>query len=66
MPTQLQDSHLLKTQAYINGQWLNADSSATFAVSNPANGKVIAEVANLGANETHVAIESAFSHWPLI
>lgn len=59
MPIQLQDPHLLKTQAYIQGQWRDADNGTTFAVSNPVNGEVIAEVANLGAVETRLAIEAA-------
>jgi len=59
MSIQLNDLHLLKTQAYINGQWLEADNGATFAVRNPANGEVIAEIANLGAAETRIAIEAA-------
>ena len=56
---QLQDPGLLKTQAYVNGEWLNADSGKTFAVTNPSTGEVIAEVADLGAAETVRAIEAA-------
>ncbi|NVK41806.1 MAG: NAD-dependent succinate-semialdehyde dehydrogenase [Oceanospirillaceae bacterium] len=59
MSIQLRDSSLLKTRAYINGQWVDADSGATFDVFNPANGEKIAEVASLGADETRRAIEAA-------
>ena len=45
MTIQLSDQALLKTQAYINGQWKDADSGETVAVTNPANGDVIAKVA---------------------
>ena len=45
MPIQLSDQALLKTKAYINGQWVDADSGETVAVTNPANGEIIAEVA---------------------
>jgi len=59
MALQISDQSLLKTQAYINGQWLDADLSGSVAVTNPATGDVIAEVANCGADETRRAIEAA-------
>lgn len=59
MGIQLSDQALLKTQAYINGKWINADSGATLAVTNPANGKLIAEVAHCRAAETRRGIEAA-------
>ena len=45
------------TSALIDGQWI--DSSATFAVINPATGAEIAKVPNLGAKETKQAIDAA-------
>jgi succinate-semialdehyde dehydrogenase/glutarate-semialdehyde dehydrogenase len=59
MSIQLQDPSLLQSQAYINGQWVDADDGATFAVTNPANGEHLAEVASVGAAETRRAIEAA-------
>ncbi|MFT7109889.1 MAG: succinate-semialdehyde dehydrogenase/glutarate-semialdehyde dehydrogenase [Psychrobacter glaciei] len=59
MTLALKDNSLVKTQAYINGEWVNADNGDTFAVINPATGEEIAQVANLGAAETKRAIESA-------
>lgn len=59
MSLQLKDASLLKTQAYINGQWVAADNGGTFEVKNPANGEVIASVASVGASETRRAIEAA-------
>jgi succinate-semialdehyde dehydrogenase / glutarate-semialdehyde dehydrogenase len=56
---QISDAALLKSQAYINGQWINADSGETFAVVNPATGETIAQVAHCGAAETRRAIEAA-------
>ncbi|OWO79804.1 succinate-semialdehyde dehydrogenase (NADP(+)) [Photorhabdus luminescens] len=50
---------LLRQQAYINGQWVDADNHATFKVTNPANGEVIAHVSNMGAAETECAIAAA-------
>ena len=55
----LSDPSLLKTQAYINGEWVDADDGATFKVLNPANHEVVAEIANVGAAETRRAIEAA-------
>lgn len=62
----LQDSALLRTQMYIGGQWVNAASSQTFPVRNPATGEVLAQVADGGAAETEQAIaaaETAFPGW---
>jgi succinate-semialdehyde dehydrogenase/glutarate-semialdehyde dehydrogenase len=59
MTLALKDNSLFKTQAYINGKWVDADDGSTFAVTNPATGEEIAQVANLGAAETKRAIESA-------
>ncbi len=38
MQLSLSDPGLLKSQAYIDGQWVDADSGATIDVTNPANG----------------------------
>jgi succinate-semialdehyde dehydrogenase/glutarate-semialdehyde dehydrogenase len=59
MSMQIADKALLKTQAFINGEWVDADNGDTLAVTNPANGEVIAEVAKCGAAETRRAIEAA-------
>jgi succinate-semialdehyde dehydrogenase/glutarate-semialdehyde dehydrogenase len=58
----LRDPSLLKTDALINGQWVSA--TRRFAVTDPATGAVLAEVANLGADEAHQAIEAAERAWP--
>jgi len=66
MSIQISDQALLKTQAYINGQWIDADSGETVPVTNPANGEVIAEVAKCSTAETRRAIEAAagaFVEW---
>lgn len=55
----LKDTSLFKTQSYINGQWVDADSGKTFAVTDPASGAVIAQIADLGAEETRRAIDAA-------
>ena len=55
----LADKNLLKTAAYINGQWVASDQGDTLAVTNPATGEVIANVASCGTAETRRAIEAA-------
>lgn len=55
----INDSRLLKTQAYVDGQWADADNGETFAVLNPANGETLAQVAKCGAAETQQAIAAA-------
>jgi succinate-semialdehyde dehydrogenase/glutarate-semialdehyde dehydrogenase len=64
MSIKLSDQALLRTQAYINGQWIDADNGATLAVTNPANGDVIAEVARCGTAETRRGIEAADAALP--
>ena len=55
----LKDSSLLATRAYVAGAWIDADSGATFAVTNPARGDVICHVPDLGRAEVARAIAAA-------
>lgn len=50
---------LICRQAFINGQWCDAEDKATFTVSNPANGEPITNVSDLGEKETLAAIDAA-------
>ena len=62
----LNDSSLLKTQSFVAGEWVDAKDGATFAVTNPARGDVIAEVADLGrsgATRAIAAAETAMKDW---
>ncbi len=62
----LKDPSLLKQQAYVNGQWIDALNGAINAVLNPATGEQIATVPDLGAEETEAAIAAAdvaFKSW---
>jgi succinate-semialdehyde dehydrogenase/glutarate-semialdehyde dehydrogenase len=62
----LKDPSLFKEEAFINGQWIKADSSNRFDVSNPATGDLIGQVANLGPQDAELAIlaaEKAFQDW---
>ncbi|EQM67669.1 NAD-dependent succinate-semialdehyde dehydrogenase [Pseudomonas tohonis] len=60
----LNDLNLLREQAYVNGQWIEADDEGRFSVTNPANGELIAEVASLGRAETARAIDAAQAALP--
>ena len=55
---------LLKTEAYLDGKWISAESGKRFPVTNPANGELLAEVPDLGQSETRLAIEQANAAWP--
>jgi succinate-semialdehyde dehydrogenase / glutarate-semialdehyde dehydrogenase len=55
----LKDPELLATRAYVAGEWVDAADGATFEVTNPARGDVIARVASLGRTQTAGAIAKA-------
>lgn len=55
---------LLRSQCYINGDWVDADSGDSFAVTNPATGGKIGLVADAGISETKRAIEAAKNAQP--
>ncbi len=62
----LNDATLLKQQAYLDGQWCGADGGENITVTNPATGKILGHVPNMGAAETHRAIhaaQEAFKSW---
>jgi succinate-semialdehyde dehydrogenase/glutarate-semialdehyde dehydrogenase len=61
---QLQDARLLRRQATIDGDWLDADGGATFAVTNPSTAETLAQVPDMGAAETRRAIAAANAAWP--
>ncbi|WP_170421043.1 NAD-dependent succinate-semialdehyde dehydrogenase [Ruegeria arenilitoris] len=61
----LKNPDLLVTKAYIGGQWVGGDNG-TFAVTNPARGDVIAEVADVSRAQVAGAIaqaEAAQKEW---
>lgn len=55
----LRDQSLLREQAFIAGEWKDADSRETVPVINPASGKQIGTVPICGVEETARAIEAA-------
>lgn len=57
---------LLQTKSYVNGKWASAESGKTFAVINPYNQEVLAQVADLDkvdAIEAIVLAEKALDGW---
>jgi succinate-semialdehyde dehydrogenase/glutarate-semialdehyde dehydrogenase len=58
----LADAKLLRTQALVNGEWVSGRS--TFAVADPATGRKLADVANLGPRDAEAAIAAANKAWP--
>ena len=60
---QLKDSALFRQQAYINGEWVDAENGETFDVINPATGAVLGKVPSLGEIETRRAIAAAEKAW---
>jgi succinate-semialdehyde dehydrogenase/glutarate-semialdehyde dehydrogenase len=62
-PLPLKDKSLFRQQAYINGQWVDADSGKTVGVTNPATGEVLGTIPYMSTEETRRAIEAANASW---
>jgi succinate-semialdehyde dehydrogenase/glutarate-semialdehyde dehydrogenase len=56
----LKNKALFATQSLIGGTWSDADSGKTFDVTNPANGDVVAQVADCGRAEVSRAVDIAY------
>jgi len=61
----LTDDKLLRTQAYVDGHWVDAEGGKTHDVLNPATGQRIGTVPNMTAVETRRAIEAAHRAFPV-
>ncbi|MCK5719566.1 MAG: NAD-dependent succinate-semialdehyde dehydrogenase [Thiomargarita sp.] len=61
---QLTDYQLFHQQAYINGQWVDAQQNTTLEVTNPADHTVIGTVPNMGQAETYNAVAAAHAAIP--
>ena len=60
----LRDPALFRQQCYVGGEWVDADSGATFDVIDPANGQTIGTVPSFGVAETRRAVEAANAAYP--
>jgi succinate-semialdehyde dehydrogenase/glutarate-semialdehyde dehydrogenase len=61
---ELNNPALFREQSYVNGEWISAVNGETFAVTNPADGALLAEVAELDVAGARMAIEAANAAWP--
>ena len=61
---QLSDTGLLKTRAYIDGSWHDAEDGSTTPVLNPATGETLAAVSRCGQSETRRAVTAAHRAFP--
>ena len=60
----LADPSLFRQQAYLNGQWCDADNGQSAPVFNPATGEKLGTVPVMGQAETRRAIQAATNAWP--
>jgi len=61
---QLNDSSLLRQQAYLNGEWCEADAGERSEILNPADASPVGSVPNMGGAETRRAILAAQAAQP--
>jgi succinate-semialdehyde dehydrogenase/glutarate-semialdehyde dehydrogenase len=61
---ELEDGALLRSRAYVGGQWVDADDAALMQVTNPATAECIGWVPAMGAAEALRAVQSAHAAWP--
>jgi len=60
------DPRLIRSFAYIGGRWVAAASGATFAVTDPADGRILGDVAQMAGVESAAAVDAAqaaFAGW---
>ncbi len=60
----LDELALFRSQALIGSDWCGADSGALFDVLDPASGRRLARVPDMGTAETRRAIAAAAAAWP--
>lgn len=58
------NTELIKTKAFINGQWVSASSGKTFEVFDPATGKAITAIPDMDRDDVKNAIDAADLAWP--
>ncbi|MEX5729442.1 aspartate-semialdehyde dehydrogenase [Rhodovulum iodosum] len=60
----LSDPRLVRSFAYVNGKWAGSSAGDSFAVTDPATGDCLGEVAALTAGDSAAAVEAAQSAFP--
>lgn len=61
----LSDAKLVRQFSYIGGKWCAAADGATIAVTNPADGAWLGEVASLSGAEARAAVDAAHAAFPV-
>lgn len=61
---QIDDKALVRSFCYVNGKWVAGQSSATFAVTNPASGEHLGDVTALSAEESSATVDAAQAAFP--
>jgi len=61
---ELDDPRLARQFAYVGGKWRGAAGGATLAVTNPADGAWLGEVAALSAAQSTAAVDTAHAAFP--
>jgi succinate-semialdehyde dehydrogenase/glutarate-semialdehyde dehydrogenase len=65
MTFSLSKGELIRQNNFIGGLWVPATNGAQFAVTNPATGEVIANVANSGPADARAATNAAARAFPM-
>ncbi|KAL6237391.1 hypothetical protein BDW75DRAFT_204040 [Aspergillus navahoensis] len=60
----LKDKSLFIQKAFVNGEWVDAESGKTFEVHDPATGKLIGTCPEFSASDTEKAIQAAIEAFP--
>ncbi len=60
----IEDTRLARNFAYVNGKWTGGEAGETIAVTNPADGAVLGDVASLSAAQSRAAVDSAQAAFP--
>ena len=61
---ELKDPDLLRTQAYVDGQWVGASSGRTLRVEDPASGESVGAIPDCDEADTRAAIGAAAAAYP--
>lgn len=59
VPLNCRSMHLLRDNAYINGNWVGAKSKETFPICNPVDNTIITHVPDMNVADTRLAIDAA-------
>ncbi len=62
------DTRLVRNFSYVNGKWTGGEDNATLAVTNPADGAALGDVASLSGAQATAAVDAAqaaFADWSM-